>query len=140
MSGYQEIAIADLEAMRNADTVEDVRAILDRVEMEAFEASMLSSNHLSAVYFRAGLLVCRETMARFVEQGGDTATAQSIRANWWPRLSADPGAPRQVRFDEVTAGGDEGPWPTRPEYTASIEALPIAYAFMVAGDSPSEVA
>ncbi len=34
-------------------------------------------NPISNVYFRAGLLACREYMARFVEQGGDTATAQS---------------------------------------------------------------
>jgi len=42
--------------------------------------------------FRAGFIMCREYMARFVEQGGDKTTAQSIRANWLPLLGEDPAA------------------------------------------------
>lgn len=34
----------------------------------------------------------REMVARFVEQGGDATTAQSIRANWNPSWGEDPGA------------------------------------------------
>jgi len=41
--------------------------------------------------FVDGLQACRETMARFVEQGGDDATAASIRANWNPAWGLDPG-------------------------------------------------
>jgi len=41
--------------------------------------------------FRDGLRVCREYMARFVEQGGDSQTAASIRANWNPAWGPDAG-------------------------------------------------
>lgn len=41
--------------------------------------------------FRAGLQAMREMLARFVEQGGDKTTAQSIRANWNPSWGPDPG-------------------------------------------------
>lgn len=87
-------------------------------------------NPVSQVMFRAGLLVCREVMARFVEQGGDSVTAASIRANWWPELGPDPGPPRQLRFDEVADGGETGPWTEKP-IEPSVEALPVALAFMV---------
>lgn len=43
--------------------------------------------------FARGAQACREMMARFVEQGGDTSTATSIRANWHPGWGADPGQP-----------------------------------------------
>jgi len=33
----------------------------------------------------------REMLARFVEQGGDAVTAESIRANWIPTWGTDPG-------------------------------------------------
>lgn len=35
--------------------------------------------------------VMREMLARFVEQGGDKTTAESIRANWLMGFGADPG-------------------------------------------------
>jgi hypothetical protein len=41
--------------------------------------------------FIAGAQACREYMARFVEQGGDKATAASIRANWNPSWGNDLG-------------------------------------------------
>lgn len=41
--------------------------------------------------FVDGAQACRELMARFVEQGGDLATAASIRANWHPSWGDDPG-------------------------------------------------
>lgn len=41
--------------------------------------------------FVAGAQACREMMARFVEQGGNPAIAQSIRANWHPGWGKDPG-------------------------------------------------
>jgi len=51
--------------------------------------------------FRHGARLCREMMARFVEQGGDAATAQSIRANWNPAWGDDPGAPSDADYDEA---------------------------------------
>ncbi len=41
--------------------------------------------------FIAGAQAAREMLARFVEQGGDHTTAQSIRANWHPGWGKDPG-------------------------------------------------
>jgi len=46
--------------------------------------------------FARGAQACREMMARFVEQGGDAATAQSIRSNWHPGWGEDPGLPPDV--------------------------------------------
>lgn len=94
---------------------------------------VLTHNPLHRVYFRAGLLACREYMARFVEQGGNAVAAQSIRANWWPSLGDDPGAPRHLAFDELVdeVEGEDG----RPAYPSksidpSVEALPVANAFL----------
>lgn len=69
-------------------------------------------NPLPQVAFRAGFLLCREVMARFVEEGGDATTAQSIRANWLPAFGDDPGAPRKMKFSEVATAEDmeNGPW------------------------------
>jgi hypothetical protein len=39
-----------------------------------------------------GLLRMREMLARFVEQGGDSITAASLRANWNPEWGEDPKA------------------------------------------------
>lgn len=90
---------------------------------------VLTHNPLHQVYFRAGLLACREYMARFVEQGGNAVIAQSIRANWWPQLGEDPGAPRRHVFDEVVTETEEG-FETPDTYTPSIEALAKAWAFL----------
>lgn len=46
--------------------------------------------------FVQGAQACREMTARFVEQGGDTSTAMSIRANWHPSWGVDPGKPGAV--------------------------------------------
>jgi hypothetical protein len=56
----------------------------------------------AAKCFTGGLQAMREMLARFVEQGGDTNTAASIRANWNPSWGADPGKP-----DEVVANWDQ---------------------------------
>lgn len=47
------------------------------------------SEHAEAMFAEAAA-ECRETMARFVEQGGDAVTANSIRQNWNPEWGADP--------------------------------------------------
>lgn len=93
---------------------------------EQVQASL--SNPANQVYFRAGLLACREQMARFVE-AQSPAIAQSIRLNWWPQLGDDPGAPRLLNWDEVADGGEEGPW-TGKELSPSVEALPLAAQFL----------
>lgn len=55
--------------------------------------------------FRAGAQVCRETMASFVEQGGDPLTAASIRANWKPSWGVDPGRPTRAPEPHRCDGG-----------------------------------
>lgn len=98
------------------------------------QGGVCTQNPLTQVYFRAGLLACREYMARFVEQGGDSVTAASIRANWWPRLGDDPGAPRLFNFDEVceeSDGPDGKPVFKSLSISASVEALPAAYQFLL---------
>ena len=108
------------------------------------EGGVCTRNPVARVYFRAGLLACREYMARFVEQGGHPEIAQSIRANWWPISGADPGPPRLLGFDElcdeIEGPDDKVEWRTK-EVSASIEALPRAYQFLLpsvqAGD-PAE--
>lgn len=93
---------------------------------------LVSQNPLPQVQFRAGLIACREYMACFVEQGGDAATAASIRANWWPVLGDDPGAPRLFSFDEVAEEYEkdgEPAWKSKP-ISASVEALPGAFQFL----------
>lgn len=46
--------------------------------------------------FRSGLQAMREMLARFVEQGGDPAIAESIRLNWNPEWGTDPGRPEKI--------------------------------------------
>ncbi len=112
-------------------------ALARRAEDERIAANMkINAEVQEACYnpavqirFRAGFLACREIMARFVEQGGDANTAASIRANWPPSLGADPGIPRQLRYDEV-ADEKEDHIAVKP-IDPSVEALPFAYAFIV---------
>jgi hypothetical protein len=60
------------------------------------------------IAFRLGAQGCREMEARFVEQGGDTTTAQSIRLNWNPHWGSDPGAPSENVYNQLQAGFDYG--------------------------------
>lgn len=50
----------------------------------------------AAKVFVGGLQAMREMLARFVEQGGDTKIANSMRLNWNPEWGADPGKPNSV--------------------------------------------
>lgn len=86
-------------------------------------------NPIHQVYFRAGLIAARESLARFVE-AQDPGIAQSIRANWWPRVGADHGPPRQLEWSELVA--NEEPFEHRgPDVvTPTLEALPVALAFL----------
>lgn len=84
------------------------------------------------VYFRAGLIACREYMARFVE-AQSPSIAMSIRANWWPSLGPDFGAPRKLDFAEVTSGTFGTPdfrIKNADEVSPTQEALPIALGFL----------
>jgi len=91
-------------------------------------------NDVHRVYFRAGLLACREYLARTFEEQ-DPAIAAVIRERGWPGaalgLGADPGVPRQLRWDEVAedAREGEGLWSAR-DINASVEALPVAAKFL----------
>ena len=54
--------------------------------------------------FIQGARAMREMLARFVEQGGDSTTAMSIRANWNPQWGDEAGRPDRVAseaFDDV---------------------------------------
>lgn len=88
-------------------------------------------NPATVVRLRAGFLLCREYMARFVEQGGDAVTANSIRANWIPAFGDDPGAPRRYKFDELAVENGKGGWDTLP-VDASKEAMCEAAVVMFA--------
>lgn len=97
-------------------------------------------NPISQVFFRAGLIACREYMARFVE-AQNPVIAESIRANWWPSLGKDLGPPRQLEWGELTEGEygtptfrTKGP----DEITATLEALPVALGFL-GGDNPNTI-
>lgn len=74
------------------------------------EAQAQYRNPITQVAFRAGFVACREIMARFIEQGGDSVLAQSLRANWLPQLGEDPGAPRRYDFDEIAEDNGKGGW------------------------------
>jgi hypothetical protein len=94
---------------------------------------LVTRHPLNQVYFRAGLLACREYMARFVEQRGHPEIARSIRANWWPQLGDDPGAPRLFDFAELCDESEKPDgtpqWSTKP-ISISVEALPRAFRFL----------
>src|SRR5689334_23235661 len=53
-----------------AELIEAARWALHVAPVEIDFCSLTPQNPLNQVYFRAGLLACREYMARFVEQGG----------------------------------------------------------------------
>lgn len=89
-------------------------------------------NPIHQVYFRAGLLACREYMARFVECENSTI-ANSIRLNWWPQLGPDLGPPRLIEWSELTEGeyGEPGfRCKTKEEVSSTLEALPLAFHFL----------
>lgn len=126
----------------DAETLADLRRMLPIGIYDA--GGVCVRNPVMQVFFRAGLLACREYMARFVEQGGNPEIAASIRANWWPQLGADPGPPRLFDFDEC-AEEVEGPDGKvkfiSKEMSPSVEALPRAYQFLIApvqAGSPAE--
>lgn len=94
-------------------------------------------NPINQVYFRAGLIACREYMARFVEAQSPEIAA-SIRANWWPaKLGADLGPPRLMDWNELAEGSpDEGNFKVKEPISPTLEALPIALQFLRTAHEP----
>lgn len=132
-----ELAEQDLAAL-----LEGARFALHAIPKELDFVNLCLRNPINQVYFRAGLLACREYMARFVEQGGHPEIAQSIRANWWPNLGADPGAPRLFDFAEIAEEheGANGEYRvTSKDISPSVEALPRAYQFLLSCASDAEM-
>jgi hypothetical protein len=114
------------------ELIEGVAWALGAVSPEVDFVHIVTRNPMHQVFFRAGLLACREYMARFVEQGGHLDIAHSIRANWWPVLGDDPGPPRLFAFGELADEVDtpDGPaWKMR-DVPTSVEALPRAFQFL----------
>jgi len=86
-------------------------------------------NPIPQVALRAGFYICREIMARFIEQGGDEVTAASVRANWLPALGDDHGAPRQFAWDELMGEDLNGQFFSK-EVSASLEGCCYAWVAM----------
>lgn len=132
----------------HTDSDDDGGNVLDVVGLgNAIMANVLGSEVASAqeslfnpvhqVFFRAGLLACREYMARFVECE-NASIAASIRANWWPSLGQDFGPPRQNKWEELTIGEYGTPdfrARTADEISPTVEALPIALQFLASLDA-----
>jgi hypothetical protein len=96
---------------------------------EGVDFTNVTTRHpIQRVYFRAGLLACREYMARFVAATHPNI-AESIRASWWPSLGPDPGAPRLFDFDELAEETEDGRYRSKV-IDASVEALPVALGFL----------
>jgi hypothetical protein len=109
-----------------------VASLLNSVQDAALANEQELINPASQVFFRAGLIACREYMARFVE-AQDPTTANSIRQNWWPSLGEDFGPPRKLDFAELTEGEYGTPGfrcKGAGELSPTLEALPIALAFL----------
>jgi hypothetical protein len=121
--------------LRSAERSQDVARVADEPS-EAQKVILAEQESLihpaTQVFFRAGLLACREYMARFVQHESPTIAA-SIRANWWPSLGQDFGPPRKLEWSEMTVGeyGEEGfRAKTADEVSPTQEALPVALGFL----------
>lgn len=89
-------------------------------EIERLKTELSVTKALSRYYqkscsteFIRGAAACRETMARFVEQGGDATTANSIRLNWNPAWGEEPSrslpADGSGHCTQSTTGPDRAP-------------------------------
>jgi hypothetical protein len=93
--GYQ----VGLERGSGADTAKLIQDRDKARNRAAIANAMRSAGERHA--FIIGAQVCREMIARFVEQAGDKATAGSIRANWRPTWGVDPGAPDEQVYQDA---------------------------------------
>jgi ribosomal protein L12E/L44/L45/RPP1/RPP2 len=122
--------------LRSAERSQDVARVAEDEPSEAQKHILAEQESLihpaTQVFFRAGLLACREYMARFVQHESPTIAA-SIRANWWPFLGQDFGPPRKLEWSEITVGeyGEEGfRAKNADEVSPTQEALPVALGFL----------
>lgn len=119
------------ESCKNPDNYPREFSTQGEILPSTVELQQSLCNPIHQVYFRAGLIACREYMARFVE-AQDPAIAASIRANWWPKLGPDLGGPRRLDWAELAEG--EPPEPVKhrgPDVvTPTLEALPVALQFL----------
>lgn len=123
--------------LKAVDSAQDVARAPEGEELTDAQKHILAEQEslihpATQVFFRAGLIACREYMARFVSHESPTIAA-SIRANWWPSLGQDFGAPRKLEWSEMTEGeyGEEGfRDKTAEEVSPTQEALPIALGFL----------
>jgi hypothetical protein len=88
-----------LERGGGADTAKLIEE-RDSARSSASIANALSSARSRAAFIK-GAQVCREMMARFVDQGGDKVIANSIRQNWRPSWGDDPGAPSEEEYADA---------------------------------------
>lgn len=86
----------------------DVQTLSNRLDEKVSElgAERALRAHERRWGFREGAQHMREMLARFVEQGGDAVTANSIRLNWNPTWGPDPGAP-EAHDDSPAFAGDK---------------------------------
>jgi hypothetical protein len=133
-----------------ADTMEAAARLLRQLVYEppmaahlevALEALASAQSNLmnpaTEVYFRAGLLACREHVARLIEDE-HPALAARVRTAWWPELGEDCGAWAQ----DAPALQDDGGAVQRllvmglGDASPTLEALPIAQRFLQNGRTP----
>ena len=98
---------------------------------EVLQQQLLLSNPATQVFFRAGLLACREHLANIFETQHPSMAAV-LRSVWWPDLGKDYGAPRaQLQWEELTEGEFGTPdFRVIDPVSATLEALPIAHEFL----------
>ena len=93
--GYQ----AGLERGAGADTAKLIEERDDaRMRVQIVHATSSAAERWA---FILGAQVCREMMARFVEQGGNPVIANSIRLNWRPSWGDDPGVPDEEKYQNA---------------------------------------
>jgi hypothetical protein len=125
---YAYIARDTAEKAAKATKGRAVPVYFNAIPEEVVKQQAALRHPATQVFFRAGLLACREYMARFVEQSGNPEIAASIRANWWPSLGADFGPPRLLQWDELAEG--EPPNVKIKDWSPTQEALPVALQFL----------
>jgi hypothetical protein len=82
-----------------AHTIPEMDSYYDQDEEHGFTDDRVEE--IAAACLRKGAQVCREMMARFVEQGGDKTTAASVRANWNPAWGEDPGKIDNAEYEQL---------------------------------------
>lgn len=93
-----------------ADTAKLVKE-RDEARTRAMVANVVATSNAHHAFI-VGAQVCREMMARFIEQGGNATIANSVRQNWRPSWGDDPGRPSDERYEtaapcEISAKADD---------------------------------